>query len=56
MPAAVELSLGSLEVQPVALQGASAWFKRQVISHQKGQQYREVCYICFAVVMTLMTA
>lgn len=42
--AAVEVTLGSLEVQPVSLQGASAWFKQQVRAQHKSQQhqYREV--------------
>lgn len=43
-PAAVEVTLGSLEVQPVSLQGASAWFKQQVQAQQRNQQhqFREV--------------
>lgn len=47
-PAAVELTLGSLEVQPVSLQGASAWFKQQVHAQHKSHQhqYREVSKLC----------
>lgn len=41
-PAAVEVSLGSLEVRPVSLQGASAWFKAQANAQRRGHQYREV--------------
>ncbi|CAN0541970.1 unnamed protein product, partial [Ectocarpus sp. 12 AP-2014] len=40
-PAAVEVTLGSLEVQPVSLQGASAWFKRHVQAEHKSLQFRE---------------
>ncbi|CAN0328201.1 unnamed protein product, partial [Pylaiella littoralis] len=41
--AAIEVTLGSLEVQPVSLQGASAWFQQQARAQQKSQQhqYRE---------------
>ena len=54
MPAAVEVTLGSLEVQPIALHGASAWFKRQVLSHQRGQQYREVSLLAFVFVVVVV--
>ncbi|CAN0089728.1 unnamed protein product, partial [Ascophyllum nodosum] len=41
VPAGVEVTLGSLDVRPISLQGASAWFKRQVHQQQRGHQFRE---------------
>ncbi|CAM9921528.1 unnamed protein product, partial [Hapterophycus canaliculatus] len=40
-PAAVEVTLGSLEVQPVSLQGASAWFKQHVQAHHRNHQHQK---------------